>query len=187
MNTCELVKPLTPAETSIITRLRAAFPDKLSLGGSRALELYFNRDFQSADLDIFYYGNRPMETWAVMNFLESIGFEVLSKNTSEFKEYKITGQFGLYKLKCKESGIHVDLVMVRDEGKDSSFGSTLAAIQYEITYSRVPLCIDIPAWAKSDLFNMRVNVRVCQNTSTQVSKVVERAIELGFEVSLVNY
>ena len=103
----------TLALTPII-KLRGLFPGRqLYMGGSLALKrFFFNNPFiELKDLDMFFFGGVLMETWAMSACLEAVGFTVLSKN-EDSPDYKIPRQVGLWKLKCNDTGVLVDLIII---------------------------------------------------------------------------
>ena len=177
---------LSNNQLEVVKLVRGFFPTTSYLGGSTALELYFDQSFKAADLDFFIYQPRSMERWALEILLHR-AFDVLMKGWEYTGVYKIEGQYAYFK--CRHLGIEFDLIFIdpeRIEDPCKTVGSSLATVQLKIDYS--PSGINtksIPPCYRS-IFKFMKGSNAIQvfdgNTPIQLEKVKRRAAQLGYKI-----
>ena len=179
----------------VLKRARAILPESLFLGGSHALQKFFGEDKirYPNDIDLFFYGPRPMETWALRGALKSVGFEIVQEGGyKQDRKYLIPGQYKYFVLRLPGERRKIDLIMIDHRLNSFSIndvsdtlGSTLAGIMYGVDYSKE--CIqNSPAFPKfSDKLKIRKQCGVVKdrNTKRQYEKVIQRCISLDLEIT----
>lgn len=172
-----------------VKKLRGLFPSGLYLGGSHALKRFFYNSecIVPGDLDLFYYGDRPMESWALELSLQSLGFQIIRRGINYDGKYKIPGQYAYYRLFSPIDVLEFDLIFVRKNCMAESIGSTLAGVQYAVQYSEdvfrkpndpiIKLCMD------QILNTNHVQLFRSKNTETQIEKVRTRCKNLGLHLT----
>jgi hypothetical protein len=175
-------------ELETIKRIRSLLPEGLHVGGSFALKKFFfdSEHIQPKDLDLFYYGSRPMERWAFILSLTAIGFEILKHGMAYDGNYKIPGQYWYFKLKDKITSVTFDLIFIESNMLKHSLGSTFAGIQYKVNYSEDVLVTPYDGVLKDCIdfikYDGVVEVFKSRNTETQLEKVRKRAELLGLRL-----
>lgn len=124
---------------NIMKTLRGFFgTDSIYLGGSLALNHLLGGDrIPVGDIDIFICSPRAHETWALVSFLESFGYDVF-EGEGKPQYYLIPQQTKL--LKVKRGNTNIDIILVDSTIYDLAVNgvySNLSSVFYELAYTEV--------------------------------------------------
>lgn len=164
-----------------IKKISAILPYNLYLGGSQALKKFFYETpfIEPSDIDLFYFGFRPMEKWAFNSFLENNGFTVIAAGYNYDGKYLIENQYWYLKVVRKDfSSKEIDIIFVNNDPVfcDSICGSDFAGIFYEINFGVIAKKPSRISRAHVDnIKNGIVEYDSSRNTESQIKKVIERA------------
>lgn len=173
---------------TVVEKLSDGFMNDLYLGGSAALSEFFGPIFdEPEDYDFFYYADRPFATYIGAQYFNLLGFDVISKNVSQYIEYKIRGQYGHYKLKCRDTNKVVDFIMIYPQHMVESLGSSLAAVLYQVRFGQIYTPAgygnqELKSIVSEMIRNKEVQVICGGNTLSQEVKILSRCNELKMRI-----
>lgn len=164
-----------------IKKISAILPNNLYLGGSHALQKFFYETslIDPCDIDLFYFGPRPMEKWVFQSFLENNNFTVVVAGYNYDGKYLIGNQYWYLKVVHEDfPSKEIDIIFVNI---DPVFcykicGSDFAGILYEINFGTIANKPSRISRAHVDnIKNGIVEYDSSRNTESQIKKVIERA------------
>lgn len=168
-----------------LKQLRGYFgSDNLLIGGSFVYTKELDLKWNNKDIDIFILIPR-METWALINILESIFDSVYENGIAEYKEYMIENQWK--HIVGFKDDMEYDLIFINESKENlilNNTGSDLSRLYYNINYSED--IIGLNSLSKKYLKRLTqekyCNLLLGSSTEAYASKVRNICNQLNIEV-----